>query len=165
MLTTERIKDSMECRWRVQRAKACGIFGILTTVVILIFMLSRGTAGNMSATLLAGGVFAGGYCLAFAVIAGYSLLQNRKLLNNYTQYEHHTVLLETPISARGNRRFSYYIVQFTAKSGREIVIRTHPLWINASEGMFPVRDYTGKKVEVLYDPKRRKIYVIGLKEK
>lgn len=155
----------MECQWRVQRAKACGIFGILTTVVILIFMLSRGFGGSMGAALLAGGIFAGAYLLVIGTIAGYNLLQNRKLVKNFARYEHHTVLLETPIAARGNRRFSYYITQFSSNRGNEIVLRTHPLFINASEGLFPTRDYTGKKADVLYDPKRRKIYVIGLKEK
>lgn len=165
MLTTEIIKTSMECQWRVQRAKACGVFGILTTIVILLFMLSRGSNGSMPAALLAGGILAGCYILVIGAIAGYNLLQNSVLAKNYAQYEHHVVTLETPIAARGNRRFSYYIVQFTAKSGKPIVIRTHPLFINASEGLFPTREYTGEKVDVLFDSKRRKLYVIGLKGK
>ncbi|MBE6959533.1 MAG: hypothetical protein E7448_02270 [Ruminococcaceae bacterium] len=160
----ERIFCSVEYRWRVQQAKSYGVFWLLVTVVIMVFMLGRGAGDNMVAALLTGGILSAVFGVVFAILVAKSLGQNKKLLKNYDRYELYSVQLDTPVVSKSYRRFAYFVLRFNDREGTQIICQTNPIFGLADTQLFPLREYRDKTVDVLYDPRRNKAYVLGISE-
>ena len=161
MLT--RIFNSVEYRWRSQQAKSYGVFWILVTVVILLFMLGRGTSGNLGAALIVGGLLSAVFGIVFLIMALTTLGKNKKVLKNYEHYETYSVLLDTPVVSKAYKRFYYFVLRFEGKNG-QIICSTSPMWGFTENDMFPLSQYRDQYVDILYDPKGNKAYVLGLTE-
>ena len=159
----ERIYGSVEYRWRVQQAKSYGIFWILVTIVIMLFMLGRGTCDNMVAALLTGGILSALFGIVFLVMALISLGKNRKVTDHYEEYELYSVLLETPVVSKSYKRFSYFVLRFEGKGG-QVICNTSPIWGHTDADLFPLSEYRDEYVDILYDPKHNKAYVLGITE-
>jgi hypothetical protein len=159
----ERIYGSVEYRWRVQQAKSYGVFWILVSVIILFVMLGRGVNGGMGAALLVAGILSVAFGIVFLILACITLGQNKKVLNHYEQYEVYSVLLDAPVVSRAYKRFSYFILRFDGKNG-QIICNTSPIWGHTDADLFPLADYRDEYVDILYDPKGNKAYILGLTE-
>ena len=164
MTMLERIFNSVEYRWRVQQAKSYGVFWILVTVVIMIFMVGRGAGDNMTAALVAGGILSLIFGVVFLIMALKSLGQNKKLVNQYNRFDTYSVEFDTPVASKSQRRFAYFVLRFTDKNGSQVICQTNPAFSIAEAGLFPMQEYRDQLVDVLYDAKHNKVYVIGLTE-
>ena len=164
MTMLERIFMSVEYRWRNQQAKSYGVFWILVTVVIMIFMLGRGASGDFMAALLTGGILSLLFGVVFLIMALKTLGKNKKLVKNYDQYDTYSVLLDTPVASKSYRRFAYFVLRFNDKDGSQIICQTNPIFSFAEAGLFPLSEYRDQYVDILYNPKKNQVYGLGLSE-
>ena len=164
MKMLERIFGSVEYRWRVQQSKSYGVFWLLVTAIIMIFMVGRGVASNMGATLLIGGILSGIFGVLFGIMAAKSLGKNKKVIKNFEHYVLYSVLLDTPVQSKSYRRFAYFVLRFEDKDGGQIICQTEPLFGFSETELFPLSEYRDTYVDILYDPKRNKAFVLGFTE-
>lgn len=164
MKMIERIFSSVEYRWRIQQAKSYGVFWLLVTVVIMLFMLGKGASDNMGAALIAGGILSGVFGVVFAILAAKSLGQNKKLIKNYDRYVLYSVQLDTPVVSKSYRRFAYFVLRFNDNEGTQVICQTNPIFGLADGQLFTLAEYRDQIVDVLYDPRQNKVYVLGLSE-
>ena len=164
MKILERIFSSVEYRWRVQQAKSYGVFWLLVTVVIMVVMLGRGVGGNIGVSLLVGGILSVIFGIGFGILAVKSLTKNKKVVKNYERYVLYSVLLDTPVRSKSYRRFAYFVLRFNDKEGSQIICQTNPIFGVGEADLFPLQEYRDQYVDILYDPKRNKVYVLGFTE-
>ena len=162
MMTLERIFGSIEYRWREQQAKSFGVFWLLTAIVIMLVMLTRG--GDLVASLIVGGALALLFGIVFLIMIALSLGKNKMLVRNYDRFEVYSVLLDSPVVSKSYRRFSYFVLRFTDKDGTQVICQTNPIWGFNETDLFPLAAYRDRYVDVLYDRAHNKVYVIGLTE-
>ena len=127
-------------------------------------MLGRGANDNMAAALLTGGILSGVFGVVFAILAANSLGKNKFLVKNYDRFEAYCVLLDTPVVSKSYRRFSYFVLRFNDKDGNQVICQTNPIFGLSETELFPIGEYRDKMVDVLYDPKHNKVYILGLPE-
>lgn len=158
----ERIFSSVEYRWRVQQAKSYGVFWLLVSVVIMVIMFSRGT--SFVASLLTGAIVSAVFGIAFVFMILKSLMKNKMLVKNYDRFDTYSVLLDTPVASKTYRRFSSFVLRFDDKNGSQVICQTNPIFGLSDTELFPLAEYRDQYVDVLYDPKSNKVYVIGITE-
>ena len=131
---------------------------------IMIVMLGRGASDNMVAALLAGVILSLVFGILFLIMVLKSLGQNKKLVNQYDRFDTYSVVLDTPVTSKSHRRFAYFVLRFLDKDGNQVICQTNPIFGFVDSELFPLSEYRDRNVDVLYDAKHNKVYVIGLTE-
>lgn len=164
MVTKEDVKRTLDCVYIRKQIKFASILFVIFELILLITLISE-YSGDIKATLFSIVFFSVVVVLFFGIPLIYCACKHRSIVNNHENYDLYEVVLDTPKwvkfqGGRGGRAYRY-IVTFTTKNNQTITTKTSALW---SDGVFPVfdkRDYDNKKVKILYDEQKDKVYVLG----
>jgi len=164
MVTKEDVKKTLDCVLIRKQIKIVSIFFVIFELILLITLISE-HSGDIKETLFSIVFFSVVVVLFFGIPLICFSCKHRSIVNNHENYDEYEVILDTPkwVKFQGGRggRAYYYIVTFTTKNNQTITTKTSALW---SDGVFPVfdkRDYDNKKVKILYDEQKDKVYVLG----
>ncbi|MBR6637286.1 MAG: hypothetical protein IKK96_00340 [Lachnospiraceae bacterium] len=164
MVTKEDVKKTLDCVFIRKTIKVGLIFlaiaELFTYISIMIQYRENIMKGFISATVP--GVM---FLIFFAIPCICCFCKYRSIVNNYKNYDVYEVVLDTPKwvkfqGGRGGRAYRY-IVTFTTKHNQTITTKTSALWSDGVFSVFDKRDYDNKKVKILYDEQKDKVYVLG----
>lgn len=158
----ETVKSGMECRWRMRQVKTYGsLFLIipLFTLLIAIFTATGTTFDSTTVWEVIGwtiGYMTILYGIIFLPFVLYSLYRYWELVINYQKCAAHTVVLSQPHISMLYKNAVYFTVSIAGHGTAD----TSPLFSDSWFSIFPLDEYAGKSVRVLYDKEKGKVYLI-----
>lgn len=161
MAAKDRIKNSMEYKWRLSQCKTyLAIWGFT-----LVFALFGGLYGAVKQNSVNDGLFislvtAGILSMPLLPMAVYPLVQMALLMKRAEKCTIHRVMLDRPAASTMYRGAVYYTVEFT-QDGERFLRDTKPLWSSAPMARFQLGEYNNKQIDILYDRESDQIIVLG----
>lgn len=165
MVTKEDVKRTLDCVYIRKQIKFASILFVIFELILLITLISE-YSGDIKATLFSIVFFSVVVVLFFGVPIICLLCKYRSIVNNYEKYDEYEVVLDTPkwVKFQGGIRSGRayrYIVTFTTKNNQTITTKTRALWSDGALQVFDKFHYDGRKVKILYDEQKDKVYVLG----
>lgn len=164
-LTINDIKESVEVKWRRFFIKYYIIVWLIVALFTFIFyfvisFINTTNEDMILYLLLARCGLNGTLFIFFFFIILYFYLKIRYLINNYTKFKVHTVVLNTFATSYQYRGSVYYIVQIDDENGKTINVKTNPIFSDIFFYKFKIIDFNNKSVVGLYDSSKNKFYII-----
>lgn len=166
-MSKDKLKNSIDAKWRVHQVKVFLYFSLFILVVIILVSLFGIVSHSESLTdyfevfIQTVGVTVLVYALFLAPFIIYYLYKYFKIINNQSEYEIYTVTLDNPTTSYFYRGAIYYTVKFTRGSGNKVTLDTKPCFSSGIFSKFPLEEYNNKKVEIIYYPDLDEIIVLG----
>lgn len=159
--TVDDIKQSVEYQWRNNQIKILlGIWLLLSGAIFIAPLISIIMNFEIIGVALLIWLF---FVIMFGLIlGGFSFsyyLKNKYLINNYSKFTCHEVVLEKIVASVMNRGSIYYKVTILDENVKKEV-DTNPYFSNYLFSKFLPEDYNNKKVVGLYDKDLNKFYII-----
>ena len=162
MVTKERIKNSLDAKWRLSQVKIYSIvLGCILGFMLLVALFSGATHGNFALSFEVSGICAILFAVIFAPFPFYSWYRYREILRNAEEYQLCSTVLSWPSTSHLYRGAIYYNVELTLENGRTVHTETKPMWTSGAFAQFPLEDYHNKTVAVAYREADDFLVVLG----
>ena len=159
-MTKERIKNSLEYKWRLRQVRIYLIlWGVMLAFALMGGSVSMGKLGSLRDGLFVFFVVTAIYSAVLLPLAIYPLVQIRLFAKRAERCSVHRVMLDRPGTSYMYRGAVYYTVSFT-DNGEDFLRDTKPIWSSNSVD-FPLDAYNNKQVEILYDREWDQVFVLG----
>lgn len=162
MITKEKIKNSLDAKWRKKQINVwLFVLGAYAFVFIFAALVATAKHGDFLLSLQISGLCAAVSLPVFLPFLAYNLWKYFSLFCGLDEYNVYEVMLDKPETSFMYRGAIYYTVRFTDKNGNSIVKDTRPLW---SSGVFEpcqLSDYNNQRVLVAYKQSTDTLVVLG----
>jgi len=162
MVTKERIRNSVECKWRREQCITVLIVYAVVSLFTFLRMLLEGQQDSdwYEDAVLVLAVF-GAIMLPFAL---YPLWKYVWMIWEWDHYRAYEVVLDRPNTSWIYKGAIYYTVRFQDEYGNLIIMNTKPIFSGGMLSRFHLEDFNNQTVTVYYDAKRERLLVGYLKE-
>lgn len=164
MTNAERIRQSIEGKWRRKQVKACVISwgAVLAGLLVICLFSALCTGGGIAIAMEIFLILAIAFSAVLVPFVLYCVSRLRGLFRNCEAYELYDAVLNHPGTSWVYRGAVYYTVSFATNDGEQVRMDTMPLWSGSVFADNPLEKYNNKRIDLLYDRAGERIIVLGL---
>ena len=164
MTNAERIRQSIEGKWRRKQVKACFISwgAVLAGLLVICLFSALCTGGGIAIAMEIFLILAIAFSAVLVPFVLYYVSRLRGLFRNCEAYELYDAVLNHLGTSWVYRGAVYYTVSFATNDGEQVRMDTMPLWTGSVFADNPLEKYNNKRIDLLYDRAGERIIVLGL---